>query len=300
MKKHAYLIKAHHQFGLLEKLLILLDDERNDIYIHIGKNVIYDKRKLESCTVRSHIYFVPPVKETWGGYSQIKSELSLFKAAKKGDYVYYHLLSGADLPLKTQDQIHSFFKQNEGKEFLYFCPSDFWKESAYKYEQYRFLQEKIGRENRGILYQAERVSLFLQRKLGICRNYGNMCCCLGANWMSITHGLLKYILKNERLIYKMFHATLCCDEFFVQTLVWNSPFRKNVFSLKDDYFACLRLIDWKRGQPYVWRKEDFQELIDAPHLFARKFDETIDSDIVDMVFETIQKKQEKERKTHEK
>ena len=83
MKKHAYLIKAHHQFGLLEKLLILLDDERNDIYIHIGKNVIYDKRKLESCTVRSHIYFVPPVKETWGGY-RLKVSCPFLKLLKKG------------------------------------------------------------------------------------------------------------------------------------------------------------------------------------------------------------------------
>lgn len=40
MKKHAYLIKAHHQFALLRKLLMLLDDERNDIYIHIGMDEI--------------------------------------------------------------------------------------------------------------------------------------------------------------------------------------------------------------------------------------------------------------------
>lgn len=35
MKKHAYLIIAHNDFEILENLIILLDDMRNDIYIHI-------------------------------------------------------------------------------------------------------------------------------------------------------------------------------------------------------------------------------------------------------------------------
>lgn len=48
MKRHAYLIKAHHQFDLLEKLLWLLDDERNDIYIHIGVGVNYDRARFEN------------------------------------------------------------------------------------------------------------------------------------------------------------------------------------------------------------------------------------------------------------
>ena len=34
-EKHAYLIMAHNNWKILEKLLILLDDKRNDIYLHI-------------------------------------------------------------------------------------------------------------------------------------------------------------------------------------------------------------------------------------------------------------------------
>ena len=37
--KHAYLIMAHNEFDILEKQLRLLDDYRNDIYIHIDKKV---------------------------------------------------------------------------------------------------------------------------------------------------------------------------------------------------------------------------------------------------------------------
>ena len=292
MDKHAYLIKAHHQFGLLEKLLNLLDDPRNDIYIHIGKDVNYDPAPLVRSVKKAEIFFVPRIREEWGGFSQIKSELELFRAASAKKYAYYHLLSGADLPLKTQDEIHEFFAGHRGYEFIYFCPQSFWKESVYKYEQYRFFQEKIGRKQSGVWYQAERISVFLQRKLGVRRSGGNLTCCLGANWVSITDELVRYIISREALIKRMFRFSLCCDEFFVQTLVWNSPFRERVFSLEDDYLACLRLIDWKRGTPYTWRKEDYGELMEAPHLFARKFDEQTDEEIIDMIYETVKERQE--------
>ena len=33
--KHAFLIIAHNEYPVLEVLLSMLDDERNDIYLHI-------------------------------------------------------------------------------------------------------------------------------------------------------------------------------------------------------------------------------------------------------------------------
>ena len=294
MTKHVYLIKAHHQFKLLEKLIKLLDHPRNDIFIHISKNTDFDRSRLEKCVAFSKLYFIAPVKEQWGGYSQIQSELALLRAAVPGRYIYYHLLSGADLPIKCQQEIHQFFEENNGKEFLQFSGESFCRKSGHKYKYYRLFQEKIGRKQKGIYYTIEKLSLFLQRKSGVDRTEKNTIYQCGANWFSITHDLAQYILKNEKKIYKMFHATLCCDQFFIQTLVWNSRFRNNVFSIKDDVFSCLRLIDWKRGNPYVWRKCDYFELINAPHLFARKFDEEADAEIIEMIYNHIIDKQKKQ------
>ena len=36
--KHAFLIIAHNEYPVLEVLLSMLDDERNDIYLHIVTN----------------------------------------------------------------------------------------------------------------------------------------------------------------------------------------------------------------------------------------------------------------------
>ena len=37
MNKHAYMIMAHHRPDLLQLLINSLDDERNDIIVHIDK-----------------------------------------------------------------------------------------------------------------------------------------------------------------------------------------------------------------------------------------------------------------------
>lgn len=39
LNKHAYLILAHNNFGVLEKLIKMLDYKHNDLYVHIDKKV---------------------------------------------------------------------------------------------------------------------------------------------------------------------------------------------------------------------------------------------------------------------
>lgn len=65
--RHAYLIIAHNQFSLLKKLLVALDDPRNDIFLHIDKKAKYDKRQLVETVKKAHLYFTKSIKVTWGG-----------------------------------------------------------------------------------------------------------------------------------------------------------------------------------------------------------------------------------------
>ena len=56
-KKHAYLILAHSEPEILGILVSLLDDERNDIFIHIDKKSnIIDFSNVK--TDRSDLYFL--------------------------------------------------------------------------------------------------------------------------------------------------------------------------------------------------------------------------------------------------
>ena len=104
MGKHAYLIIAHDKFEQLKRLLLLLDDERNDIYLHIdSKAKDFCQEEFEQLLSRAGLFFTERTSVIWGSYSQIHSELVLLKAAVPGHYSYYHLLSGTDLPIKSQD-----------------------------------------------------------------------------------------------------------------------------------------------------------------------------------------------------
>lgn len=86
------------------------------IYLSIMiKNVNYPPIELKY----SNIHVFKKVDVGWGEDSQIECEMFLFNEAyKKGPFDYYHLLSGVDLPLKSNYYIHDFFDQNKGKEFV--------------------------------------------------------------------------------------------------------------------------------------------------------------------------------------
>ena len=96
------MIIAHNQFDLLKILCELLDHSQHDIYIHIDKKAVsFQESQFVNLTKYSKIYFTERTSIAWGGYSMINAELILLQTAMSNDnYVYYHLLSGCDLPLK--------------------------------------------------------------------------------------------------------------------------------------------------------------------------------------------------------
>ena len=267
--KHAYLIMAHDKFDSLKKLINVLDYDGNDIFIHVDKkNKDWEKHKNDNSIItnKAKLYFVSRKKVFWGGDTQIKCELHLLKNALSiQQYDYYHLLSGADFPIKNQHYIHEFFKKNNGKEFIHFdsaLPNEF----PDKYNYFYFFQNTSNRILKKVNYKI----VGIQKKLNIKRKHRPYY--KGANWFSITDNLAGYIVQRENEIKKEFKFTWCCDEVFLQTLVMNSDFKEHLSDLtfKNNSFACLRYIDWDRGQPYVFKEEDFNELIESNFLFARK------------------------------
>ena len=71
---------------------------------------------------------------------------------------------------------------------------------------------------------------------------------------------------------------MCADEVYKQTIIWNSKYKENIS--EDE----IRLIDWERGKPYTFKMEDYNELAGSKMLFARKFDENVDNDIIEKIW----------------
>ena len=286
MTRHAYLIMCHNNFDVLEKLVSALDDPRNDIYIHIDKKV----RNIAKIRHRLHVFhatltFTKRIRVSWGGFSQIQAELILLQEAVKKEHAYYHLISGVDMPLKNQDYIHAFFAANQGKEFISIDDkSENGALFAARIMHYHFLQDFIGR-NQGlhiaVAYKIEQFLLKAQSLLKINRlcNFSGYVY-KGGNWFSITHDMAEYILRCKKQINN-FRFGLCADELFLQTIAMTSPYSENITG------NILRYVDWKRGNPYTFRGDDFELLITSDKLFARKFDEKIDIDIVYRIYEHL-------------
>ena len=89
MSKHAFLIMAHNEYDILNKLLLLLDDERNDIFIHYDKKSKLPPPPIELKYLNIHVF--KKVDVGWGEDSQIECEMFLFNEAyKKGPFDYYY------------------------------------------------------------------------------------------------------------------------------------------------------------------------------------------------------------------
>ncbi len=284
MKKHAYLIMAHTQPELLKKLLILLDDERNDIYLHIdSKAENFPMEEIAGVLRKANCIFTERTDVKWGSYSQINCEMVLLKEAVKSEYAYYHLLSGMDLPIKSQDEIYQFFQTYDGLEFV---DEDMPKISEAALSRVRFSHKFYGKAGSAgdILGALETKA---QRLLGADRTkkYSDIVFQKGRNWFSITHGLARLTVEKEPWIREVFGQSLCGDELFLQTVARNSEFAKKICNPNTmPEIPDTRYIDWNRGSnnnPYIFRESDYEELKAARGLFARKFDLCVDEKIVD-------------------
>lgn len=283
---------AHNKFDMLCHLLKLLDDERNDIYLHIdlkAKDVPYEE--IKKSVNLSKLTIVKRIDVIWGSFTQIECEMELIRSAtNNGEYQYLHLLSGLDLPIKSQDEIHNFFDEYNGKEFLDIEIEDNDRHTRARCRYYWLFQKYNARHSKKTIFNLlEGISVRIQRTLKLSRISDEIEIKKGANWFSITGSFAKYMASLDEKIKKHFKYTFCADEVFMQTILYNSNFRKNLFISTDGDPVNRRLIDWKRGNPYVFRKEDI-DMIESSHcLFARKFDNEIDSEIISEIDELIER-----------
>lgn len=300
--KHAFLIIAHNNWWQLKKLIECLDSDTHDIYVHVDKkSKDFDESYFRNSVIKSSLKFYREYEVYWGGFSQVQVEMFLLKQAYANGYDYYHIISGADLPLKSNEEIDSFFEENKGKEFILY-DEDALKENpeiSRRAKYYHFLQNYRRRYTEkwknSFFTFCERISLALQIIIGVNRVKNlDWQIKYGSQWVSITDELVKVILANKEKITSVFSYTNCADELFIQTIAFNCGFKDHIFQPADKQAANLRCIDWSRGKngnPYTYRLKDIDMLIpkiggggrENLNLFARKFSETIDKDLIDEI-----------------
>ncbi len=278
--RHCFMLMAHAQPELLEKLLKALDHEDNDFIIHLDSKASLNPKEVEKAISKGRAYFTQRLSVTWGHFNMVKAEyLLLEKALEIGDHDYYHFISGQDFPLKSVEDINEFFAQNKPKEFIQFSSADFSREQYVRRAvvKHTFL-EKCGRTKNKwyylyfILTSAQKVFYKIFKPKWSAEKY--LC---GSQFFSITQEFAEYIIDCKQQIFEQFDNSLNADEAFMQTLIYNSPFRENLYApdLGNGMQGNMRYIDWSKGfngSPATITEEEVPKALESGMLFARKCD----------------------------
>lgn len=292
MGRHAYLIIANRNPGQLQTLLTLLDDSRNDIYLLVDRKSVGYPRDFQ--LNYATLFSVSPLVIDWGSYSQIEAEMHLFKAAAPGKYDYYHLLSGLDLPLANQDEIHDFFDAHPGEEFITYSSLESGAQLLARVQKYHFTHKF--RQPSKAMRLFRKIERAEQRVFPVRRKLQNKLA-FGSQWVSLEDDLVQVLAAKEEQIRVMFNRGFLVDELLVPTMLNLHPeFKEKVYydqpvhDRPEEFQGNLRYINWWDGSPYTWREKDYETLLAARrqgHLFSRKFDAEIDSAIIDKIADKI-------------
>lgn len=296
LKKHAFLILAHKNMDQVGELLSALDHPRSDFYVLIDLKCKEDITVLKRYVKKGKIFFVKRISASWGGDSLIRAELILIDAASKNNhYQFYHFLSGQDFPLKSINEILSFYDIHSGKEFISIDNNPNLITDRVKY-YYPFQNISKGKKIFGVLLR--KVSKNVEKLFRINRIDTNIIYGVGSQWFDITDNFARYVLSQKKFIKEHFKSGFCVDEIFLQTVYLNSNKIYNRYHanrtqkhpfIQDTYFDVCRAIDWTRGAPYTYTAEDLPMLKETGCMFARKFDFQRDPTLVKELRKMIDK-----------
>lgn len=293
--KHAYLIMTHADEYLLKVLISMLDDKRNDIYIHADSKWVNFAQE-EFSTQHAGLYILSHrLDGRWGDISLMHIEYELYRTAyARGGYDYYHLLSGSDLPIKSQDYIHSFFAKQKGKPFIsYWNYGSSAADAYYKVSRYAFgmsweTSPLLSNRYLNITVAKMRriVSSILFKLLG--EREGSKKFLKGANWSSLPPECVELLLAREKQMKKRLRWTRNGEEIFSQTILWQDYFAPKSIPMSDCW-DDLRLVNWQNSpySPDIFKMKDFPEIQKSRKLFARKFSSTVDRSIIDLIQSTF-------------
>lgn len=274
-----YLILAHKNLLQLDRLISVLDHDKTRFFIHIDKKVrIAEIKKYKFCLNERVTLIKNRIQASWGAFSLITATLKLMRAASAHSKGYFILLSGEDFPLQTNEYIYNFLSNSYGKEYLHYMslPCKDWRNGGLDRINYYWFDE---------IMDLHTSSLFIafQKKHEIKRpNFVDFPYYGGSQWWCLSHDCILYILKfihHNSIILERFKFCLVPDEMIFQTILLNSPFKKQIINDNLKYIV----FEENKPRPRIYDKNDFTTLVQSEKLWARKFDINYDSVILDKI-----------------
>ncbi len=230
---------------------------------------------------RPNCHFIRRENVRWGAWGLVQVMLNGMRyvedhAIPCDAFIY---MSGQDYPIVSHAVIADHFARHPGRQFLenFALPSGPWPGGGMdRVSSYHFQVR-----GRHFAYPPRRAAAVLprvSRRLPGGYDYfgGSAAIILAANGVAYVNAFVGTPLGRRLVRYMKYSRHP--DELFFQTTLMNSDLRETV--VNDE----LRYIDWEPVEgppPKILRIDDLPRLRSSGKLFARKFDERVDSDVLD-------------------
>lgn len=275
----AYVISAYKLPHGLIRLVDALDEPTTSFVISVDRKT--DRTTFATMQHalgdRRNVHILPRHSSPYRSFGHVDSTLRglahLEAANIPHDYV--SLMTGQDLPLVSNHEIRTRLASQPGVGFLehFPLPTDRWSGGG------------LNRLNRMFIHTHRRdYSIGRRRFSGLISTtlpfdlepFG------GSGYWTLHRDhidlIRRFVADNPRYV-SFFRHTDMPDEVFFHTILMNSDLTGRI--VNDD----LRYVDWSdpHEKPAILRADSAPALAAATDLFARKFDETVDADIIETV-----------------
>lgn len=295
--KLAYLIIAHKNPQQIARLITTLNNENSYFFIHFGKDAGDEQfNELRDLTQNfRNLQLVNIYACSWGSFNLVKAELEGISAfiSQNIDFDYMILLSGQDYPIKPKKTIDKLLENNKGGSFLSYRPFPDPGIPEGGVDRYEYMHIHLP-FRRASLYNRIPVPLktifyFIRKNLIPKRKFPRgFVPYVGSQYWCLSRDCVRYIydfMLKEKEFMRFFRHVDIADELFFQTVLINSPLRDSL--INDN----LTFMIWDKGKtsPNILRKQDFDKIVVSEKMFARKFDSDLDSEILDLIDQQLQK-----------
>jgi len=293
--KIAYIITAYKLPDLLVRLVQRLNTDETSFFIHVDKKTDSDiyQRMLEPFHAYTNVHFIERIVCNWGEFGQVRAPLNGIHAVLADDikYDYAFSLTAQDYPIKSNRQIQEVLQNCAGRSFLNYLtfphPEAEQKADwiAYWHIHMRRWSFVFPRRNMFPIHFLNRLwnplvpRITLRRSIpgGLQPFFGGSHWCLSRDCLQYLQEFVQQNPAYGKFFSKYVHIP---SEIFFQTILLNSPLKDR---LVNDDLSYIDFSGKKNAHPAVLDKGDFEKFMRTGDLFARKFDPTIDGEVLDMI-----------------
>ena len=286
----AYIVSAYRLPSQVVRLICRLQHPDTSFFVHVDKKCapqVHSQIK-DGVEHMDNVHLLARHECHWGEFGHVRASLKgLAAIVERGSQAQHaFILTGQDYPLQPRKSVEQFLSARNECSFIETAPlphSD-WLDGGM--DRIRFWHCRIlGRRYRLPMPTDGARFAFIKRHLNRwfayprpflsgMRPYG------GSGYLCLSREAIEFVLAyaaSHPNFVRFFRHVSIPDELFFQTLLLNSHLKDTICN------ENLWYIDWpsEGRSPAILTMSEADTLLASSKLFARKFDETVDTAILD-------------------